>query len=331
VKVAHRLYFTVLPSIVAVALLAALTYWGQYEHTAPLTVLVGGAIVVLISSVITWTNARYVTRRIERLARSTPPPALGRGRESAAGADAELYPPSDELEAIENVMGRLSTAIEVSESSRADGALSAQRRVHDYATLLVGVADAMATRLEDVRLPLHILLENRFGELNDNQEEMLGAARVAAEEVDADILQLRQLAALDLGDEVMRRDRLKPSELVTAIRPMLVAAAEAVGATLELRIEPLLPAVIGDRARLQDALVTLCRASIALAPAGAALHADVARRETEIGLTLSGGGRMPISVHTAAAIRVVQAHGGRVDRDGDALGIWLPIESAPPA
>lgn len=330
-KIGHRLYLTVLPSLVGFLLMAALAYWGQYEHTAPSIVLVGGAIAVAISLAITWMNARYVTRRIERLAgASAPDSARARARITHGTSDDPASGAEDELDAIEDVIGRLSNAIEVAELSQADGARSFERRLHDYAALLVSITETMARQLEEVRLPLHILLENRFGDLNENQEEMLGAARAAADAVDSDMLQLRQIAALDLGEEVLRRDALKPSELMRTIQPLLASAAEAVLATLTMTIEPLLPTVNGDRVRLQEALVTLCRDSIAQAPRGAHLEATVAKQGQWVIITLRGGVRLPISVRAAAAIRVVQAHGGQVDRESDALAVRLPIHDGGP-
>lgn len=319
-RISHRLYLTVLPSVLAVLLLASLTYWGQYEHTAPAILLIGGAIAVAASLVITWTNARYVSRRIERLASRRPQRSE---TEPDSAPNAEQL---DELDTIEQVIGRLSSAVDIAEATR-EGALKQQRRIHDYATLLVAIATGMAERLEEVRLPLHILLENHFGDLNENQEEMLGAARAAAEAVDADVMQLRQLAMLDLGTEEMRRDRLKLSELITAIRPTLVAAAEGAGATLEIEVEPLLPSVAGDRVGLQEALVTLCRGSIARAPSGAKIRMEVIRRDGTIAIELHGGGHAPMTVQTAVAIRLVQVQEGLVEDDDAGLRITLPIET----
>ena len=85
------------------------------------------------------------------------------------------------------------------------------------------VADNAAKRLEEVRLPLHILLENRFGDLNENQEEMLGAARAAAEATDADVVALRTIAELDLGTRTLRRDRILPGDMIRALVPTLQA------------------------------------------------------------------------------------------------------------
>jgi signal transduction histidine kinase len=316
-KISHRLYLTVIPAVLGMLLMAALTYWGQYAHRAPEVVLVTGTLAVVTALVLTWNNAKYIARRIERLATATVAPGTS--------DPSRPTPPKDEIGEIERVVDRLSSAVEQAEATRTDREKLYERRTHDYARLLVSIADASARRLEEIRLPLHILLENHFGELNENQEEMLGAARTAAEAADADMLSLREIAALDLGERPLRQDRVKPSDLIDALRPMLLASAEGAGATLELEIAPLLPAVIGDRARLQDAFATLLRDAIASAPRETPLRLEAERSGHAIRFTLHGGGKAPVSVRWAAAVRVVQAHGGTVDRAPASLSIELPI------
>jgi signal transduction histidine kinase len=327
-KISHRLYLTVLPSVVGMLLLAALVYWGQYQHAAPETVLVGGALAVAIALAMTWANARYVARRLERVVVGLPTktgdgPSL-RGVASAIAPGRAMGPP-DEIDEIESVVDRLSNAVEIAEVKSADRERLFERRAHDYARLLASLADASVKQLEEVRLPLHILLENRFGDLNENQEEMLGAARAAAEVVDADMLSLRQIASLDLGERLLREDRMKPSDIVDAFRPMLLAAADGARVTLELDVTPLLPAITGDRALLQEALVTLLRATVVSSARDSRLRFEVTREGPSIRFLVRGGGAAPISVRWAAAVRVIQAHGGSVDRSADGLRIDLPI------
>ena len=48
-KISHRLYLTVTPAIIGVFLTAGLAYWGQYERTAPVIVVVLGAVAVVAS------------------------------------------------------------------------------------------------------------------------------------------------------------------------------------------------------------------------------------------------------------------------------------------
>jgi signal transduction histidine kinase len=328
VKISHRLYLTVAPAILAVLLLAGLMYWGQYAHTAPEVVIVVGFLAVTTSLVMTWSNARFVARRLERIVGGSSAhgqaPSL-RGMASAIVPGKASGPP-DEIDEIENVVDRLSSAVAIAEVKSADREKLFEQRAQDYARLLSTIADASTKRLEEVRLPLHILLENKFGDLNENQEEMLGAARNAAEAADADMLSLRQIAELDLGQRPLRQDRMKPSDIVDALRPMLIAAAEGAGVTLELDVAPLLPAIIGDRALLQDALVTVLRETVASASPDSQVRMELDRDGSMIRISVHGDGVSPATVRWAAAIRVIQAHGGSVERNDGGLRVQLPVE-----
>lgn len=327
-KISHRLYLTVAPAILAVLLLAGLMYWGQYAHTTPGVVIVVGVLAVTTSLVMTWSNARFVARKLERIVGGSlahvQAPSL-RGMASAIVPSKASGPP-DEIDEIENVVDRLSSAVAIAEVKSADREKLFEQRAQDYARLLSTIADASAKRLEEVRLPLHILLENKFGDLNDNQEEMLGAARNAAEAADADMMSLRQIAELDLGERQLRQDRMKPSELVDALRPMLIAAAEGAGVTLEIDVAPLLPAIIGDRAMLQDALVTVLRESVASANKDSRVRIELDREGSMIRFVMHGSGAAIATVRWAAAVRVIQSHGGSVERDANGLKIELPSE-----
>ena len=326
-KISHRLYLTVAPAVLAVFLLAGLRYWGVYGRTAPSLALVLGAVAVVASLVLTWSNARYVAMRLERIIGAPSGhaaiPSL-RGAPTATVASKASAPP-DEIDEIETVVDRLSNAVSLAEVRSADRGRLFERRVHDYALLLASIADASTKRLEEVRLPLHILLENHFGDLNENQEEMLGAARAAAEAVDADMVSLRQIAAFDLGERPLRDDRMRPSEIVDALRPLLLSAAEAVGVTLEVDVEPLLPAIVGDRALLQAALVTILRDGVSAAARETRVRLDVSRNAQRVAFVLTGVNATGQSVRWAAAVRVVQAHGGTVTRGTNELGVELPI------
>ncbi|MDB4899597.1 MAG: histidine kinase [Gemmatimonadetes bacterium] len=318
-KVVHRLYLMVTPAVVAMLLLAGLAYWGQYQRTAPEQVTIIGAVVVVASLVLSWANARYVAVRLERLVTGGAQRVRDERRPAPLSGN-----PRDELEEIERVVDQLSGAVATAASAQAHQAELFERRAVEYARLLAAVSDTASRQLADVRLPLHILLENRFGELNENQEEMLGAARSAAELLDADIVSVRQIAELDLGEHPLRRDRVKPAELIDAIRPMLVASAESAGVTIEIEIAPLLPAITGDRARLQDAMVTIVRAVLASARPESRIGLTVERADRTIAITIAGGGEPYRSIRWAVAVRIIQSHGGAIETGADRLTITVP-------
>ncbi len=313
-KIGHRLYLTVTPAILGVLLIAGLFYWGQYAHEIPHVVLVVGSAAVLGSLLLAGINARFVAKRIEHLA-STLPPANAPGD-------------PDELDRIAHGVDRLSSDVQSAAAERVSRERTLEARTREYATLLAAIANDTAKRLEEIRLPLHILLENRFGDLNENQEEMLGAARAAAEAADADLVSLRQIAELDLGDQPLRHDRMKPSELADALRPMLVAAAESAGATIEMAVTPLLPPIAGDRARLQEALAVTLGDAVRQSARGARLSLVVDTGAPGLCMELSGVGDMAPSVRLSAAARVVQAHGGTVDWHSGTVTIALPTLSS---
>jgi hypothetical protein len=353
-KVSHRLYVTVAPAVLGVFAIAALAYWGQRERQAP-GLLVGIAIVAAaVSLVVAWSNARFIARRIEQLAGATtsatahedasePDPTAQHQRASSAGGAlrgmvSAVAPHAtrapDEIDAIAHAVDRLSRAANIAESGRAEGERRLSERARDHARLLTSVVDDATRRLVEARLPLHILLDNRFGDLNENQEEMLGDVRSALEAIDTELAGLKKIAEFDLGAREMRAERVRPSDLLDAIRPLLVAAAESSGAALRFDVAPLLPPIAADRPQLQEALTTLFRPAIAGAARGShvtlsaqSVGTDASgspRKASAIEIVLRGGIEPPRTIHTALSTRVVLAHGGSVEKQRGAVHVTLP-------
>jgi signal transduction histidine kinase len=300
------MYLTVVPAVLGVLVVAALAYWGQYAHRVPYVLVITAAVASVGTLVLAWLNARYVAQRVERL----------------AVAPGHVDAPADELDAIESVVDRLSSAVVVAETGRAEREREALNRTRDYAALMASVAEDIAKRIEEIRLPLHILLENRFGELNENQEEMLGSARTSADAADAEVIAMRQLADLDCGARSLRHDRILPGDILTSLVPTLQAQAEKQGAMLHLDIEPLVPAVWGDQAQLQGALSILLGAAIASAERGEiVLRLQKTKQGCE--LIVHHGGEIVKTVRTALATRLIGTMGGRVEWSANELQITL--------
>jgi signal transduction histidine kinase len=214
--------------------------------------------------------------------------------------------------------------VAVAEEERTERKDEAERRVREYATMLATIASDSASRLEEVRLPLHILLENHFGDLNENQEEMLGAARAAAEAVDADLVAAKQIAELDLGTRALRHDRLLPADLIRSLVPTLQSIADQQHATLAVDIEPLLPPIRGDQPQLQDALSALIGSAIRGADTGTELRLTVSRAERDIRIELRRGGQPRRDLRWSLAERLIAASGGSVSESNDVLLIRFP-------
>ncbi len=149
-----------------------------------------------------------------------------------------------------------------SELERRTGSAT-EERLQEYAALLAEAASAVARHLDEVRLPIHILLENHFGQLNENQEEMLAAARAAAEAASVELGRLREIAELDRGVLNFRRDRVRVGDLLRALEPQLEADGERTGVRVSIDVAAGTPA---GRRRPRPAAGS---AGVAAAPPGA--------------------------------------------------------------
>jgi signal transduction histidine kinase len=248
--VALRLAAGVLPSVLAVGLLIGLFYYGQFGRAIPALILVLASALTIASIVMAWVNAMYFAERLARLARFT-------ARASDSGE------PTDEFDRIEQAVGNLGSALTASEAERARLGAIAEARLHEQATMLAGAVSDSISQLDQVRLPLQILLESPFGELNDNQEELLRDARAASDAIDVALRRLAQVADIDRDAFPVQHELVQVNDVVRSVLPLARAAAERNGARTETALEPGLPRVVGDRTRLAEALSLLVTAAAA--------------------------------------------------------------------
>jgi signal transduction histidine kinase len=243
-SVAWRLAAGVLPSVLAVALVVGLFYYGKAGRAVPRATLLIAVVLTATSIGIAWLNARYFAERLARIARGT---------KQASGVTA----PSDELDRIEQAVGSLGSALTAAEAERARTDAKAAARLRDQGTMLAGAVTDSLAQLDQVRLPLQILLESPFGELNDNQEELLRDARAAADAIDGALRGLGRVADIDRNAVQVQRELVQVNDVVRSVLPLARATADRQGARTETALEPGLPRVVADRARLAEALSLL--------------------------------------------------------------------------
>jgi signal transduction histidine kinase len=320
-SVGQRLLLGLAPALLAVILVIGLAYYGRVDRQAPHFMTAGAAILAIASLVVTWFNTQYLARRIRRLAVGADPaePRAGQGG-----------PEDDELGRIEQVVERLGTALTDSEAERKRALADGQARVAELATMLAAsVRDAIA-RLDDVRLPLHILIDAPFGELNENQEELLVTARAAADEMDGVLRRLALVADADRDNLAMLLERVSINDVVRGVLPMLRAAAERRGGQVSVDLDPMLPRILADRARLAEAIARLGGISASAVTDGGAMQVSSARDGADVRLRMTpgpsttGGENEP---DRFVAARLVMAQGGTLVTTLDGgLELRLPIE-----
>jgi K+-sensing histidine kinase KdpD len=143
--------------------------------------------------------------------------------------------------------------------------------------MLGGVVSDTLSQLDQVRLPLQILLESPFGELNENQEELLRDARAAADAIDVALRRLGQVTDIDRDALGIQHERVQINDVVRSVLPMARAAAERRGARTESTLEPGLPRVDADRPRLAEALALLLADSASESTASTSLRVSTER------------------------------------------------------
>lgn len=316
--ITQRLFLGLLPAVLAMGTAVGLAYYGQYARTAPEIVVVGSVVLAVLSFLFTWFNARRLSARISRLAElgEAGAPSRGLSRRSAEGPD--------ELERIEQAVGSLGTALTTLEGERTRAEQAASERLYEHATVLAATVRSTLAQLDEVRLPLHILLEAKFGDLNENQEELLGAARDAADTMDGALRRLGQVADVDRGALTVQRQLVQVNDVVRAVLPLAHAAVARRGARLETSLEPGLPRAMIDRVRLAEALALLIEAVADRLSVDRSLVIATAREECMVVISLTPG------QHTVLANRLIEAQGGRLESSGSTLAIRLAApESAP--
>jgi signal transduction histidine kinase len=305
-KISHRLFLGVIPSVVGLFTVAGLAYWGQYHQTAPVMVVWAAGAATIISLVVAWRETRYVAHRVERLA-------------FTKGGDEKV----DELDVIEQRVESLGEAATAAKADAARAAEDAGRRNLEYATLLAEAATSASKQLAEARLSLHVLQDNHFGELNDNQEEMIGAAREATEAAEVELKHLREIADIDRGALALRKDLVKPGELIKSLLPILNAQATKQGVRILSELEPALPRVVGDRGRLQDALGLILKDAVRYAIPGTSVSIHAASEPTRIKIIVNHGSPHSYTGDVALADRLITAQGGSVTHQPEGTTISL--------
>jgi signal transduction histidine kinase len=307
VRVSHRLLLTLMPAFVGLLTVVGLAYWGQYQRQAPHFAVVAAAIGLGASVLLALRNARYLAHRIERLAGSEPGRAV------------------DELDSIERSVERLVAEVAAAREGEMRSIQTAAERQKELATLLSSAAAGATTVLDEIRLPLHILLENRFGDLNENQEEMLGSAQAAAEEASVLLRRLQLIADLDRGAVELRRDPLRVDDIVRGLLPTLQSLGEQRGVRVVADLAPALPRVPADRTYLNETLSVMLRNAVKRTADGGEVRISIQASPGLVRVTATHGGEVIPSLDDALVRRLTREMGIQIIEANGSTNFDLPM------
>jgi len=210
------------------------------------------------------------------------------------------------------------------------------RLLDDAKTNLVStVSHEIKTPLTSVRMVLHLLLEKTLGPLTPRQNELLVTARDDAERLLHILNDLLDLTRLEEGNNDLHREMTMPTDLVQGAADLVREALKPKELALTCQVEPGLPPVLVDRARLNHVFTNLLNNAIKYSPLGGEIRLSASlspEHAVQFGVADRGPGvpedfqdrifdrffRVPEQTKTGAGLglsiarEIVVAHGGRI-------------------
>jgi signal transduction histidine kinase len=143
---------------------------------------------------------------------------------------------------------------------------------------------AISQVAHELRTPLTSILG--FAEIMLNQEQLNEAQRNfceriqnSAQQLQANLTQLSDLSRLEAGKSDLRIEEFSLEDVVSGIARTVTAETRKSGIHLECKIDPDLPSIVSDRAKLRQTLRMLLEYVIARAKSEARIHLTVANSE----------------------------------------------------
>lgn len=193
-----------------------------------------------------------------------------------------------------------------------------------FASAIADATAAAERALTEARIPIHILLSAQFGDLNDNQEEMLGAAATALDHMAQELATLRAMAQDAVTETPTPREDVRIGDLMRALQPELRDQAVRTGVSLVIDIEPALPAIRGTGARLRDAIRLALTDDIRYAIPGSVVTVTAYSTPVDVVVTSCCGATRTASGSLLLAERLLRNQGARLEHSEGRTTISVP-------
>jgi len=198
------------------------------------------------------------------------------------------------------------------------------RWLDDMKTDLIGtVSHEIKTPLTSIRMVLHLLSEQKTGELNETQETIVTSARDDCEKLLETLENLLQLSRIESGESGLQREPAEPASLVEEAADSFAGHVEEAHLSVKTEIGRSLPRVLADHHRIAQVFKNLLSNAVKHSPAGGeiVMSAERGGKESVRFSVKDQGPGIPEDAQDRVFERFFRAPG----QDGDGTGLGLSI------
>lgn len=306
--------------VVAVSVPAAGAFGSSLDEALPLAALLGLAMAIAVGA------AALVSRRLLRQLRALVHTSrrLGAGELSARAPVLS----DDEHGELARALNRMAERLE---ADRDTLELQVEQRTSEVRRLLRDRTEFFAGVSHELRTPLAVII-TQASMLRSHSEDP-SAAEEAGVAIGASASQLLDLvndilslARAEAGGVEVSATRLDLGALLADLTPMLARLGAASELEVHTRVEPGLPAVRADAARLREVVVNLASNAVKYTPAGGAVTIAAARAGDVVAVTVADTGvGIPVEVGDSVFEPFYLVPGTRAQREQASSGLGLAL------
>ncbi len=188
------------------------------------------------------------------------------------------------------------------------------------------VSHQLKTPLTSIRMSIHLLLEERIGQLNEKQIELLMAAREDSERLASILNDLLNINRIESGKSRLATEAITPRALVRdSVEPYLVDAKDK-GVTVVNAVSEDLPEVVADPAKIRHVFANLLSNALRFTDPGGSVTISAEQKQDRVEFRLEDTGQgMPEEELEHLFERFYRAP-GQDEKSGVGLGLAIVKE-----
>jgi len=188
------------------------------------------------------------------------------------------------------------------------------------------VSHQLRTPLTSLRMSIHLLLEERVGQLNEKQEDLLLAAREETERLVHILDDLLDINRIESGKAHLNFSPVSPLRMsIEGIEPLLVAARDK-GVSIVNTIPEELPEMLADRDSLRHVFANLLSNALRFTSPGGTVTVSASEYQENIRFSVTDTGTGIASEHLEHLFEQFYRVPGQEEKSGIGLGLSIVKE-----